>query len=69
MEVALANQALETCKRDVERIDGELRDYKSRAPVGGEAEYIGYINCPPLPPPLTGIGGRESRNCTSSAAR
>ena len=27
----MANQALETCKRDMERLDAELKDYKSRA--------------------------------------
>ena len=31
MEAALANQALETCRRDMERLDAELKDYKSRA--------------------------------------
>lgn len=33
LEVQLAQQALETSKRDVERLDNELRDYKSRAQV------------------------------------
>lgn len=31
LEAALANQALETCRRDMERLEAELRDYKSRA--------------------------------------
>ena len=33
MEVALANQALETSRRDIERLDAELKDYRGRAQV------------------------------------